>query len=241
MNESRQTLAQFFEAVYLPAKLADTTANMHYQYRTAIGLFCEYLERNASIDEVTEIHVNMFEQWCWRTGRETNAGKYRRLIAAVMRLARPGEFQPRPAGPPHRPNPDLQPGSLWHFFKTVYQPQRLGAASPASVESYEGAVRLLYRFKESVVMLTDLSDDLIARAMNDLLKKGRAITSFHKFRRTLATVITEKLGIEEARKQLGHSSIVVTAAYVDPSKLSVVHAIDLLPALPKATRKDGAA
>lgn len=418
MNDDRQTLAQFFESVYLPSKLADTTANMHYQYRTAIGLFCEFMERNAFVDEVSELHINAFEHWCWRTGREVNAGKYRRLIAAVMRLARPGEFQPKPAGPPHRPNPDLQPGTLWHFLKTVYQPQRLGAAPASTIESFERSVRLLYRFKESVVLLSDLTDDLVSRAMQDLLSKGRALSTcnnfrrhllaiwrfakrrgavttmpdvqrfreprpipaawslddvatildaasrhpgsialpgtngvillgpffvallrtlyetgaritallslrrtavdlescflrvdaryqkhradglykvssttidalssiwtperelmfpwpydrkgrqwptlnrhlrailrgagftpgpkdgFHKFRRTLATVITEKMGIEEARKQLGHSSIAVTKGYVDPSKLSIVHPIDVLPPLPAPKRKGGAA
>jgi integrase len=53
--------------------------------------------------------------------------------------------------------------------------------------------------------------------------------SFHKLRRTTASHLTAKLGIESACRQLGHSSVEMTRRYVDPRLTSEHRAADHLP------------
>lgn len=54
---------------------------------------------------------------------------------------------------------------------------------------------------------------------------------FHRFRRTTATILTGKVGISAASAALGHTSEAMTRRYVDPSNLSAVRPIDVLPRL----------
>lgn len=78
-------------------------------------------------------------------------------------------------------------------------------------------------------------------ALNHLLKKlivaaglrpdMQSVTRrdlWHKIRRTFATYITMRAGIETAREMLGHSSIEVTKRYIDRSKLGRKSQADLL-------------
>jgi integrase len=182
------SLAAYFENTFLPEKLSETSIKVVYQYRTAINAFCEYTGRNIRIGTVTEAMVDAFEPWCRSNGKDKMASKYRRHIASIMRRARPGEFEPKPAGPPKAVNPAMEDGTLWHFFQTVYKPQRLSAASPASVEDFECVIRSFYRFAERAILVTDFSDELLAAYMEDLRSNDRARATVNKHRRVLCAL-----------------------------------------------------
>jgi site-specific recombinase XerD len=184
-SPDRPTLAEYFENVFLPEKLSDTTINLVYQYRTAINAFCEYTGRNILVADVTESMVDAFEPWCRANGKDSNAGKYRRHIAAVMRMARPGQFDPKPAGPPRGINPALDEGTLWHFFQTVYRPQRHAASPGGTIEDFESVIRCFYRFVERAVLVTDFSNELIAAYMEHLRGRDRTRATVNKHRRVL--------------------------------------------------------
>lgn len=52
---------------------------------------------------------------------------------------------------------------------------------------------------------------------------------FHKLRRTCGTFIAKALGEQAAQQYLGHSSVQVTRAYIDPRKLDRAQAVAVLP------------
>lgn len=57
-------------------------------------------------------------------------------------------------------------------------------------------------------------------------------SGFHRLRRTHATILTDRLGIDAARESLGHSDRAMTRRYVDQSKLSTrTRNVDSLPEL----------
>jgi integrase len=184
-NPEHSTLAAYFENAFLPEKLSETSIKVIYQYRTAINAFCEYTSRNIRVGTVTEAMVDAFEPWCRANGKDKMASKYRRHIASIMRRARPGEFESKPAGPPKAVNPAMDEGTLWWFYQTIYRPQRLSASPGATIEDFESAIRCFYRFAERAVMLTDLSDDLVAAYMQHMIDLPRSRATVNKHRRIL--------------------------------------------------------
>lgn len=54
---------------------------------------------------------------------------------------------------------------------------------------------------------------------------------YHRFRRTTATILTGQVGISAASAALGHTSEAMTRKYVDPTNVTSVRPIDVLPRL----------
>jgi integrase len=87
-------------------------------------------------------------------------------------------------------------------------------------------------YDRSVVQWPALNNLLAGLIVDAGLRPNRAAVTrrdlWHKIRRTFATYITIKAGIETAREMLGHSSVEVTRRYVDKSKLGRRSQADLL-------------
>jgi integrase len=60
---------------------------------------------------------------------------------------------------------------------------------------------------------------------------GGSMSMFHRFRRTVATLVAVKKGLHAAMELLGHSSIEVTLRYIDPRFLPGTDFTDCLPPL----------
>jgi integrase len=63
----------------------------------------------------------------------------------------------------------------------------------------------------------------------------------HLLRRSCATAIAAKLGLEGARDALGHAELAITRRYVDPSKIPGADLTAVLGPLPRRGRKTHAA
>ncbi|MGD0655118.1 MAG: tyrosine-type recombinase/integrase [Thermoguttaceae bacterium] len=61
------------------------------------------------------------------------------------------------------------------------------------------------------------------------VNKGMGSQLFHIIRKTTATYIADKLGGAAAMAYLGHSCMQVTQAYLDPTKIHSIRAVDVLP------------
>ena len=136
--------------------------------RTAIAAFSEYLERPALLTDVDE--ATLYEFRVARSKEMPVVRYYCVSLRAVARRLDPEQIADRR----WKPLPPAEPGTIRHFYETVYAPQRMIGTKKSSRYAYLIHLRMLRRFAKRDPLLTELSDSFVADFFNWLSDKRGA-------------------------------------------------------------------
>lgn len=182
-------LAAFVEKVFLPLEATGASHNYRWQCRRAVQAFTGFLGRLALLSDLTVCQVKRFTEWLPGNEPESqhrilcnrlrSIWRYAAMIGLAEPIddlsARPQEKKPRPPKVRKKPlpvKPVMEPGTVSHFFETVYLPQRLVGASKVCIDDYRRKIRQFDQFAGAPVLLSDLSDQLLAAFLNDRVDAG---------------------------------------------------------------------
>ena len=181
------TVSHFLETEFIPGKAAGKTSGYHSLCRRAVNLFSEFLERPALLTDLTPENVERYTHWVRSVSTKRLWTQLRSIwrFAAARGLARNVNETYRNPG---ALEPVLTPGTLSHFFETVYLPQRLVGASTSAVGNYRSKIHQLSKFVGHPVTLAELCDALLASFLNERLKSGLRKSSVNGVRGDIATV-----------------------------------------------------
>ncbi|MBI2480957.1 MAG: phage integrase SAM-like domain-containing protein [Planctomycetia bacterium] len=176
----RNSLVRHYHHDFVPAKLADKSPDTGRQYERALCKLCEFLGRDATIGEVNEGVIDRFVEWAIREGLSfETVRKYRAYIRRVVRHAQPGSCPKETGKRPHEQERvgvddselDVE-GSLWRFFHETYRPLRMAGRADVSAMHYVFTLRRLARQFGRSVLVTDLSNELVAGHLQWMLDNG---------------------------------------------------------------------
>lgn len=185
----RKDLFVFFTDVFRPDNIdADDTQTV-LSYSRSIRSFSHHLGRFALLSDLTEEQVT-----AWLTSRygkkstRAAAKRHQKNIGAIWTYAADkgliadsvtsvldphGIWQPKKPGGPKLPElPDPEPGTVRHFFETVYRPQRLIGCSASGLVKARTCIRFLHDHYGRDIRLEEQTDELAADHLEWALKKG---------------------------------------------------------------------
>lgn len=177
----KHSLAEFVEKIFLAIEVTDASANYRWQCRRAVKAFSGSLGRPAGLADLTPGHFKQFADWLPEHEPESQHQLIRKRLrsiwryAALLGLADPVDEYQRPKKA--KPKPVMTPGTVSHFFEEVYLPERLVGATKECIDDYRRKIRQFDRFVGHPVMLSELSDALVAAFFNDQSNAGlRSVT-----------------------------------------------------------------
>lgn len=194
------SLLVFVETVFLPLEALESSHNYRWQCRRAVRAFNLFLGYPAKLADLTADQVTRFAEWLPSSEPGSQVRLLRKRLrciwryAAVVGLAEPCEVLRRPkaersAKPrPGRIKPVMTPGTVSHFFETVYLPKRLVGADAISIDGHRSKIRQLDRFAGNPVMVAELSDTLLAAFLNDRVAAGLRKVTVNQCRAHLLAV-----------------------------------------------------
>jgi len=183
-----RSLFAFFETVFCSLKLDAAGECYTSQYRAALREFAAAIGRKPMLDDLSGENIRLFLSHLEGRG----LGKARRqllrqrlasiwLYAFTLGLVAEYEavpFQPRqrvangPQPSAVEPWPEPGPETLWHFFETVFHPQRLIGCAADTVGHYYITLRQLRLHYGRDIRLDELTDELAADHFGWMIARG---------------------------------------------------------------------
>lgn len=84
--------------------------------------------------------------------------------------------------------PDLKAGTLREHFENCYIPERLTGARPHTIPEYRTALKAFHAYVGRDVLLSELSDGLVAGFLKAVRESDRSIATVNKFRAHLLAI-----------------------------------------------------
>jgi integrase len=181
-----------FEEYYLTTirpRLAGKTAGYVGYCDTVVSRFTLFRGVFTSLPELGDRLIDEFRQWLVEIGQtQATATNYCGALRRIVRMI--DEKLCRPPMQAWRKRSQSEPpaGSVRHFYLTVYKPLRLIGATDESMEQIELSIDRLNRFAEREVMVSELSDELLAAFMRWLLQSDLAAVSVNSRRGPICAI-----------------------------------------------------
>jgi integrase len=162
------TLLLFYREAYRPQELVAHSQAEQTLSDATVTRFHDYLGRHVRGDELNEDVLSGFADWLAEKGYK--ASEVTKRVNVLRRVLR--KFAPDRFGPVRAPLPQAEPGTVRHFFETVYRPQELLGATDLTAKDYLRTLRLLRTMFGHDVLVSELSDQLAADFFSQILRKG---------------------------------------------------------------------
>ena len=140
------------------------------------------------------------------------------------------------------PHGGLRPGVGMAHGTGQHHQERSRQTIPARRDAV-AAIRAISAPRRELLLPREAGNTRLARHMRAIIAAAgvpastrRSSKTFHKIRRTSATITAVKRGLAAASELLGHSSIEMTRRYIDSSKLAGTDATEFLPILTSRCR-----
>jgi len=187
-----QSLFQFLEQVYLPLEAADATRPYKSLYRRTVRLFGQFLGRPPVMADLTPDQLKRFVAWLplhESIGQQRQTkNRLRRVWRYAAMLGFAGEIDAqRPPALPSEP-PVMTPGTLSHFFETVYVPTRLVGTNANATNNVRREIARFGRFIGHPVMFSELNDANLAAYLNHRIEVGLQHRSANNIRTSINAV-----------------------------------------------------
>ena len=202
-----QSLSEFVHKVFIPLEACDTSDTYRSQCRRAARAFSDFLGRPAELADLSPDTVKRFAAWLpgqvpenqvqmltnrlrcvWRyvasIGMSAAINEPKRLV--VERIKRKAKKVLKPK--PEKARSELIPGTLAHYFETVYLPQRLVGADKIAIAEYRRKIMRFDRFVGRAVIVSELSDSFVALFLNDRVDAGLRRSTVNGYRSHLLAI-----------------------------------------------------
>lgn len=168
-------LATLFEQLFLPIKLQNASVDYVSQHRTALRWLADALGREPTIDDLRPESLASFEEALRSAGiRQSRRDALKQRLFGLWRFAHhvglSGPFtRGRKAA---RLELAAAEGSVWHYFESVYRPQKLIGCERCTLDTYRTAFRFLRRHYGRDILIDEQTDQLAADHLEWLLARG---------------------------------------------------------------------
>jgi integrase len=195
-------LLQFFNQHFLPVALDGREGQYASQYRTAIRWLNQALGTEATLADLSVATIEQTQE----AARAAGAGQSHQTLIATrlrslwwfaFRIGAVSHYQraPRRWRKPNQQRPSghaeptaPQEGTIWHFYRTAYAPQRLIGATAQQRGDYERTFRFLRQHFGRDLLLSELADTTTAAFLAALSEAGRTPTTVNGHRARLLAV-----------------------------------------------------
>jgi integrase len=149
------TLWELFDSVYRPARLHNATLRQRRGYTAAIKWLCYMLDHSATLGDLTTDTLCRFYGFCAERGLSpATVENHRQRIATLARFAFETGVIAKRVLIPRIAERDAEPaasvwsdeGSLAWFYAERYRPEMLVGVRPATIATYQAAVRSYIRY-----------------------------------------------------------------------------------------------
>ncbi len=182
-KQATRSLLAFLEIVFLPLEANESSSDYRSQCRRAVKLYAAFLGYPAMLADLTADQVNRFAQWLNENASDRQPRMIRKRLRSIWRYAATigvadsiDEHSRTKTVKTCREavviEPVMTPGTVSHFFETVYLPQRLVGASKIGIENYRTKIRQFEKFLGRPVLINELNDTLVASFLNDRVDAG---------------------------------------------------------------------
>jgi integrase len=178
---STKTLRDFYDRKFFPTVQAGLSARRRQPYVSAINRFARFLGREPLLSDLSNQAFSQFWQWLKASHDRKSSYNTRSAIRAIWRLAAErGLVTEKPASqrlgrsamPLRGECAAAEPGTLPHFFDTLYKPLRLAGRSTKTVALHLIALRHFARFLGRAAVPSDLNDLRVAQFQIWLAGRG---------------------------------------------------------------------
>jgi len=176
MNETKQGwpadahLRKFYLAIARPALAKRMSRGGLQVYDSALRRFERFAGGSPTLGSVDAGLLAEFARWL--PSRRTAKTYAKHLVACIRNIVRvwnADAFRPTV--------PAAAPGTLRHYFETVYVPERMSDCKPHSIAKSLRALVALRKFHGDDPRLDELTDDLAARFFQSLRDRGMPATT----------------------------------------------------------------
>lgn len=178
MRPEHGSLLRYFDDVFVPE--TEHAASAFPNIRTACVLLGYALGRYARPDDLTAATIEHFRERAFKAGYgETRTTRYCNWLTQIARHRDPHSFPTRYDQPSVAKvlNSD-EPGTLRHYFETVYSPHKLRGVKPGVVNNYRIAMRHFARFLGRPPVFTDLDDGIVTEFVYSLKLNAQTVNSY---------------------------------------------------------------
>lgn len=170
-----ETLAEFFEQTFKPERLSDRAPATVERWDAAVRIFLEFAGDDNAVATIAERRLSAFGDWCVdKSLGDSAADDHIRRIRSIVSASKPPEpdagDERRRAARRTALDCTAPEGSLRRYFDIDYVAWR--DLTKRTIEHYHASIKSLEKFCDYVVMLDDLTDDLVNSFLLDKQDRG---------------------------------------------------------------------
>lgn len=150
-------------------------------YDTAVSYLVAYCGQPPALGDVTAELIDDMLQAQLKTCQSKWRSDVGNCLERIIRAWNPLACWRDPA-------PQTEPGSLREHFERSYVPEKLMNARAQTLSEYRIALRMLNEHVGKDVLLTELTNGLVAEFLKSLLDRGRSPVTANKYHRMLCAI-----------------------------------------------------
>jgi integrase len=183
------TLLYFYRQTYRPGHVAGAGAGKRTIFDSAVNYLHTMAGRLVLLDEVDEALVNRLRAWLQASGiREPEAIKRANALRSIVRASRPDRLPLTARNQLRGELPPPEPGTLRHLFETAYRPQQLLDCTDVHRADCRRKLAMLRTLYGRDILVTELTDALLAEFLQKLLAQGRQPSTVNSYRAHLVAL-----------------------------------------------------